>query len=280
MRNRHGLTLVEMMVSIAIFGVLSAAIFTALNQGRQVSYGVDLQVFLQQEARKGLDEFLKDVRESGTSTLSSIYPYTDPIDGKRHETIAFASARGDPAVAADSTEGACSGAANNSCFHTASGNPSWRSLVVYAFYQLGTGQKQLRRYVDYTGVTYSNPAVFPFTFQSITATQITVRSATGTNIVLTRGPDAPATGNPRVVIAEAVEHEDQNGNGILDANENDGSQSSPDDNADGQLDYGARFTLNGRVVTCSLFLKKAQSQAFNANKFIVVSLEGSSEVRN
>ena len=280
MRDRRGFTLTELMVTIAIFGILSGAIYTALNQGSQTFRGEELQVSLQQEAREGLDAFLKDARESDITTISPVYQYADPIDGKRHEAIAFASARGNPAAAADSAEGACFGAANNSCFHTTSGNPSWRALIVYAFYQTSVGQKQLRRYGDYTGVAYSDPSVFPFTFQSITAAQITVRSATGTNIVLTRGPDAPAGGNPRVAVADYVEHEDQDGDDVLDANENDGSQSLPADDADGKLDYGARFTVNGRVTTLSLFLRKAQSDALNANRYLVVGLEGSDELRN
>ena len=279
MRGRKGLSITELMVTVAILGVLSGAIFTALNQGNRTFGSGDVQILLQQEARQGLDAFLKDVRESASSTISSVYQYTDPLDGKRHEAIAFATARADPSDAADSSEEACQGAANNSCFHTASGNPSWRGLLVYAFYQTGSGQKQLRRYADYKGVTYTDP-VFPFTFQSISAAQITVQSAKGTNIVLTRGPDAPSGGNPRVVVAESVEHEDQDSDNVLDANENDGTQSLPADDADGQLDYGARFAVNGQIASLSLFLRKAQTNAFNTNRFIVVNLDGSDELRN
>ena len=279
MIGQKGLSLLELMVTIAILGVLSGAIFTAFNQGSRTFGSGEAQLFLQQEAREGLDAFLKDVRESALSTLGSVYQYTDSLDGRQHEAIVFASARGNPASSADSAEGACQGAANNSCFHTLSGNPSWRSLVVYAFYQTSNGQKQLRRYTDYAGVNYTDP-VFPFTFQSITATQITVRSATGTNVVLTRGPEAPTGGNPRVVVADFLEHEDQDSDNVLDANENDGTQSLPADDADGQLDYGVRFAVNGRVVTLSLFLRRAQTNALNTDRFILVNMEGSNELRN
>ena len=280
MRGEKGLTITELMVTVAILGVLSGAIFTALNQGSRTFGSGDVQILLQQEARQGLDAFLKDVRESSSATVTSVYQYTDPLDGKRYEAIAFATGRGDPAAAADSSEGACQGATNNSCFHTSSGNPGWRGLIVYAFYQTAGGQKQLRRYADYTGVAYSNPSVFPFTFQGITATQIRLRSATGTTVNVTRGPDAPGGGNPRVVIAESVEHEDQDSDNVLDANENDGSQSLPADDTDGQLDYGARFAVSGRIVSLSLFFRRAQTNAFNADRFIVVNLDGSNELRN
>ncbi|MBI4437208.1 MAG: prepilin-type N-terminal cleavage/methylation domain-containing protein [Candidatus Omnitrophica bacterium] len=273
---KKGLTLVELMVTVLLFTVLSSAAYIALEVGRRSMRVGGVELELQQAARKAMMEMLKELRETDAGTVT-IYTYTDTQNGERHQAIAFASPRGSATAPKDS--GTCGdGVTNNACFHIgSSGDPSWRSLIVYAVYETSDGRKELRRYHNFDAFTYYNSDIFPFTFNSISNTQISLKSKGGTNFAFNRNGVTNGV-SPRV-IAEHVVSEDADKDNVLDGVEDDGSVNVPFDNADGVLNRGADFSLTGRSLTLSLFLRKRDTSMADASRFVVSTLEGSAELR-
>jgi len=82
-----GFTLVELLIAMAITGIVAGAIFTAF-QSQQKSYGVQDQVVeMQQNLRAGMDLMVRDIRMAGYSQgapgfgITDIYP-RDKDDAK------------------------------------------------------------------------------------------------------------------------------------------------------------------------------------------------------
>jgi len=277
--RKRGITLIELMVTVLLFSVLSSAAYIALEVGRRSMRVGGVEIELQQGARKAMTEMLRELRETDVGTVT-IYTYTDVQNNERHQAIAFASPRGN---ASSSKEGTCGDdVTNNACFHiTSNGDPAWRSLVVYAVYQTSDGRNELRRYVGYNSAYASG--YFPFTFTGITSTQINVSGANSVNISLNR--DGVTSGIAPRVVAQNVVTEDANNNYVRDPNEDDGSASLPFDNNDGVLNHGVDFSLNDpllfvrRTITISLFLRKRDTAVSSADRFIVSTLEGMAELR-
>lgn len=275
------MTLVELMVSMFLFGILSGAAYLSLEVGKRSGRVGEVEVELQQHARQAMAEMLKEFRESRSATVT-IYPtsttyYQDPqTNNEWHQAIAFASARGDSGA---TQEGTCPDeVTNNACFHVDStGNPRWRALIVYAPYQTSDGRMELRRYVNYN-TAWGGPSLhFPFTFTSITTTQLRLQSASGTNVTFNRDGSG---GTEMRVLAENVLTEDADNDNNLDTIENDGSANLPFDNADGILNHGTDYSLNGRVLTTTLFLRKRDVPFATAGRFMVLTLKSSVEMRN
>lgn len=65
-----GFTLVEMMVSVAIFGLLFLAIFAILTAGNNVFQRDAIYLELQQNTRNGMDRIVREVRESRSSVIT------------------------------------------------------------------------------------------------------------------------------------------------------------------------------------------------------------------
>lgn len=273
--DMKGITLIELLVSAFLFAVLSAAAYLSLDIGRRASRVGGVEIELQQGARKAMTEMSKELRETDSGAVT-LFQYTDPQNSEVHQAIAFASARGDSSA---SVEGICQDSvANNACFHVdVSGNPRWRSLVVYAPYQTSDGRRELRRYVSFNSA-YGSGLYFPFSFLEITSTQIRLRSVGGVNFSFNR--DGTTNGIAPRVLTENIATEDADNDNALDSAENDGSASLPFDNADGTLDRGADFSLNGRVLTVSLFLRKRDVPYASADRFVVSTLKSSIEMRN
>lgn len=271
MMKDHGFTMVELLVVVLIFTVISIAIFGVLLTGRQSWYAGNTQIELQEESRKAMRIMVKDLRESKGSTVSDIYQFTDPINGEKHQAISFASARGNPSDSADDGVHA-----NNDYFHldSSSSEPSWRSLVVYCTYQTSSGQNQLRKYVDYNATNYSATNTFPFAFVSVTTGQISLQSSNDSPVTvnINRNPAAA------VILANYVETEDTNLNAILNTNENDGNASLPADNSDGELDFGINFTKSGDQIDIKLFLRK-ETTAVSARS-LIITLDNTVILRN
>ena len=94
--KRAGLTLIELMVVILIFLIISAAIFGVLSVGRQSWRTGSTQVELQQETRKAMDWMIKEIRQSG---LDYGPKYAGQViglaaDDNFHNTITFRKSEG------------------------------------------------------------------------------------------------------------------------------------------------------------------------------------------
>lgn len=275
-KHLTGFTLVELMVSVFLFSILSSAAYLSLELGKRSRGAGEVEVELQQAARKAITEMSKELRETDPMTVT-LYSYTDPQNGERQQAIAFASARGDSSSPVDMVDACRDGVTNNACFHVdGTGNPRWRSLIVYAPYLTADGRKELRRYVSYDS-SYGSSSYFPFTFTGITTTQINVRSAGGVNLSFIRD----SSGNFFIrTLMENIATEDADNDNTLDSIENDGSLSLPHDNADGVLNHGADFSLNGRVLNISLFLRKRENTVSTTDRFIISTLRSSVGLRN
>lgn len=273
--RRKGFALLELMVSVFLFSILSGLAYLSLELGRRTERTGGVEIELQQNARKGMTEFLKDLRETNPFTLT-LHTYTDSQNGEVHQMVAFASARGDSTTP---YEGFCvDGVPSNGCFHVDSaGSPSWRALILYGPHETPDGRRELRRYVIYQQL-FGSGAYFPFTFTGITSSQIQVRGANGSNFAIARG--GVVDGVTTRVVMENLATEDADGDNLLDAVEDDGSANPPVDNADNFLNRGADFSLNGRILTTTFFLRKRESPFSTTNRFVVRALRGSVEMRN
>lgn len=80
----YGFTLIELMVVIFIFLIISAAVYGILTIGRQSWYIGSTQVELQQEVRRGMDRMIRELRQSGQNTIVDV-----PADDSSYSTITF-----------------------------------------------------------------------------------------------------------------------------------------------------------------------------------------------
>ena len=69
--QRRGFTLIEMMVVVAIFSIVTAAIFMTMASGRQSWQTNEASVQVQEEVRKGLRMLGQELRESGREQATS-----------------------------------------------------------------------------------------------------------------------------------------------------------------------------------------------------------------
>ncbi|MFH1782841.1 MAG: prepilin-type N-terminal cleavage/methylation domain-containing protein [Candidatus Omnitrophota bacterium] len=81
---KKGFTLLELMIVLAIFTVIMGSIFTALSIGKNSFYTGSVQVEMQQEARKGLDRMVKELRQTNNFVIPSL-----PADDIFYNTITF-----------------------------------------------------------------------------------------------------------------------------------------------------------------------------------------------
>ena len=61
-----------MLVTMAVFSILMAAMFSILSIGRNSWYQGGTQVDVQQEARKAMDRIVRELRESGSQKVTTI----------------------------------------------------------------------------------------------------------------------------------------------------------------------------------------------------------------
>lgn len=74
----------EMMVTIAIFLVITSALFLTLATGRTYWYSGSVQVTVQQEARRGLEYMAGELRQTRSSKIQGV-----PADGTWQTSIIF-----------------------------------------------------------------------------------------------------------------------------------------------------------------------------------------------
>lgn len=267
MMKKKAFTLTELLLSCSIFAFILFILFAILMITRSSWITAQVQADLYQNARKALDEMSRELVETseGNDTMG-VFTFVDPINGKYEQGFWFASGRGSPNEASEDGEHL-----GNNYVHLDNtyNYVVWRSLVVYCPYQTASGQRQLRRYVDYgTSVSYYNGAdIFPLDFEEAlaSATTFSFKEANGlTTITIDR------TGGK--ILANYLDSEDDDDDNTLDSNEDDGSASLPIDNADGVLNYGANFNKNASTVDIALFLKKEVTRLRQRGRVLMITL--------
>src|SRR5882672_9139146 len=72
-RLQHGFSLIEMMLVVAIMGVISAGILSQMNEAQQRGYSEQVKLDNFQEARDFVDQFFRDINQIG-------YPNSRMVD--------------------------------------------------------------------------------------------------------------------------------------------------------------------------------------------------------
>jgi prepilin-type N-terminal cleavage/methylation domain-containing protein len=84
LRNTSGFTLVEMVIAMTIFAVMSVAIISTYLQSTAMSYRLKAGRYLSETAREITERIAEDVREKGISLKTvdptNFYPLWNNID--------------------------------------------------------------------------------------------------------------------------------------------------------------------------------------------------------
>ena len=83
-RRKKGFSLIEITVVIFLFSIVLAALFSVLATARVSSGSGGSNVTVQQEARKGLNAMVKELRQASLVTISGV-----PADGIDYNSITF-----------------------------------------------------------------------------------------------------------------------------------------------------------------------------------------------
>src|SRR3989442_2233167 len=100
----HGVTLVELLVAVAIFGIVSIFAFAVLSSSRQSAAVNDQTVQVQQNVRLAMDLIARDIRMGGFG-----YPAVGSVAGCTNHINASAQSAGPPFVPGDNAVGADAG---------------------------------------------------------------------------------------------------------------------------------------------------------------------------
>ncbi len=73
------------MIALAIFSIILGAIYSVLNMGRASYYTGDIQIAVQQEARKAMDKMTREIREASSVNLSDDYPFAVEANRIKYE---------------------------------------------------------------------------------------------------------------------------------------------------------------------------------------------------
>lgn len=85
MKNKNsGLSLIESIVSIFIFSIILACVFSALASARNSWKSSSAQVSVQQEARRGMAAMIRELRQANLSAITDV-----PADGMNYNSITF-----------------------------------------------------------------------------------------------------------------------------------------------------------------------------------------------
>ena len=87
--SKSGITLIEAIVTIAIFSMIFGACLQVLLAGTDSWQTSDVKVRLQQDLRKGMEKIKDDISQSGASVITNV-----PADGTTFHTITFKKATG------------------------------------------------------------------------------------------------------------------------------------------------------------------------------------------
>ncbi len=86
-KSEDGFTLVELLVTIVLFSVLSAGFYSVMLSGVRGSDTTESVVRISEEARFGLNRMVRDTREATRLTAASPTSYTIEIDFNANGTI-------------------------------------------------------------------------------------------------------------------------------------------------------------------------------------------------
>src|SRR5258708_20131538 len=64
-RQQHGFSLIEMLIVVAIMGIISAGILSQMNEAQQRGYTEQVKLDNFQEARDFVDQFFRDINQIG-----------------------------------------------------------------------------------------------------------------------------------------------------------------------------------------------------------------------
>ena len=92
LKRRQGFTLVEMMVTVAIFSFILGICYTLFISGSNSWETNSVRVELQQELRKAMDWITQDLRQAGSASITN--GPVDPVDGTPYPSITFRKAAG------------------------------------------------------------------------------------------------------------------------------------------------------------------------------------------
>ena len=79
-RDERGMTMIELLVAITIFGVISTAFYQVLFSGTDGSRTVRDVVNVSEEARLGFNRMIRDTREAAQITAATATEYTIRVD--------------------------------------------------------------------------------------------------------------------------------------------------------------------------------------------------------
>src|SRR5258706_1734961 len=77
-RLQHGFSLIEMMLVVAIMGVISAGILSQMNEAQQRGYSEQVKLDNFQEARDFVDQFFRDINQIGYPSSRLVDTTTGP----------------------------------------------------------------------------------------------------------------------------------------------------------------------------------------------------------
>lgn len=83
-KKDFGFALIEAMMVLFIFVLLSGVMFTILATGRNAWEIGEVRIQLQQELRKGLDAIVEELRQASPDTITNV-----PADGRWYTTVTF-----------------------------------------------------------------------------------------------------------------------------------------------------------------------------------------------
>ena len=129
--NRKSFTLVEVLVASVIFVFILSAVYILFDRARNLNEILDVEADLLTNGRDAMYQLVTDLTESNVATLTvnAGQPpfFADPLNGETHQILIFASARGNPADAAEDSIHT-----HNGYYHLdATNRRSWRSVIIY-----------------------------------------------------------------------------------------------------------------------------------------------------
>lgn len=166
LRTRAGFTIVEAMISLALFLLILGAMFIVMMKSLDSFYIGNGRVCLTEETSRAIDEISRMLGESNVDTITFAV-VSDELTGGNFPMLILPSARGNPQTAPPDDSFHLS--FNSSTF----GEPDWQSVVVYYPYQ-SQGITQLRQYGIYDSEFSKG---FPFTADGINTEQIEISNS-------------------------------------------------------------------------------------------------------